>query len=191
MEALRAYFDQLPLRFDPEFYEDIALFQQEILEKGDYYLRESQTAQKISFIVKGQIRHYYNVDGQEYTRWVSLSNNFVTAFTSFVREKPSLENLECIEPAVLLTLNRPTFYNLMEKHSGLRQLWIYSLEEEMVGYENRVCQLITTDSTKRYLDFIERYPRHSVEVQQKYIASMMGIAPRHLSRIRKGLAKGN
>ena len=117
MEDLIAYFDDLPFHFDQSFYNDISAFREESLKKGDYFVKESERVHKLSFIVRGKIRHFYNIDGVEFTRWVSLSQHFVTAFTSFVRQTPSLENLECIESCMLYTIDRSKFYALMNKHS--------------------------------------------------------------------------
>lgn len=189
MQALESYLVNHHVPLSPELREAFFNFKPQEYKKGDLFIRENQIAQHIAFIVKGKIRHFYNIDGKEYTRWVSLQNNFVTAFSSFVSQRPSKENLECIEDCELLSMTYSEFYAVKANFPEIQQLWTLSLEREVVGYEDRVFQLITTDSEKRYLDFLEKYPIHAIEIPQKYIASMLGIAPRHLSRVRNKLAK--
>ncbi len=190
MKALESYLSNIGIPVSPELRAQFQLFKPKMYKKGDFLVREGQVARSVSFIMKGKIRHYYNIDGKEYTRWVSLEHNFVTAFTSFVRQTPSQENLECIEDVELLTISQEDFLVIKRDFAEIQQLWMLGLENDMIGYEDRVFQLITTDSEKRYLDFLQKYPLHAVQIPQKYIASMLGIAPRHLSRIRKKLASG-
>ncbi|MEO1437966.1 MAG: Crp/Fnr family transcriptional regulator [Bacteroidota bacterium] len=190
MHPLNTYLQKLNIKVTSALQTQFQAFQSRKLEKGEFLVRENQIADFIAFIVKGKIRHFYNIEGKEYTRWVSLENNFVTAFISFVHGTPSHENLECIEEVELLVLNREAFFQLKKNANEIQALWVTSLEQEMVGYEQRVMQLITTNAEQRYLNFMETYPHFIQEVPQKYLASMLGIEPRHLSRIRKKLATG-
>ncbi|MCB0642314.1 MAG: Crp/Fnr family transcriptional regulator [Phaeodactylibacter sp.] len=190
MDKLLSYLENLQIPVSAELSTALQGFKSTTFKRGALFVREGRIANQMAFITKGHIRHFYNIDGNEYTRWVSLENSFVTAFASFVTQQPSKENLECIEDCELLVMERQAFFQLRDTYPQILQLWISSIEYEMVGYEERVCQLITTDSEKRYLDFLERYPVQAAQVPQKYIASMLGIAPRHLSRIRKKLAQG-
>ena len=189
MNELELYLQNLHINVHEDLKDQILAFKKCTFKKGDFIIREDQIARNIYFIVKGKIRHFYNIDGKAYTRWVSLKNNFVTAFASFVHQQPSLENLECLQDCELLAISQEKFQNIKNTSPQIQQLWTTSIENEVVGYEYRVYQLITTDSEKRYLDFIEKYPHFVMEVPQKYIASMLGIDPRHLSRIRKNLAQ--
>lgn len=184
---ISSYLDNLQIQLTPELESGLSLFKIKTYNKGEYFIQEGQIAKNIAFVLEGMVRHYYNIDGKEYTRWVSLKNNFVTALSSFIRQSPSTENLECIEDCKMLYLDYKQFMELKSKSKALQTLWQLSLENEIIGYEERVCHLITNDGEKRYLDFLEKYPAHAMQVPQKYIASMLGIAPRHLSRIRNNL----
>lgn len=188
MGSIQQYLETLGIKNYPNLSTVLSQFKQKSLKRGDFFLEEGKTAKFIVFLTKGKIRHFYNIDGKEYTRWVSLENNFVTAFTSFVRQVPSLEYLECLEDCELLAIDRASFYQLKDNFPEINKLWVQSIEDEMIGYEDRVLQLITADSEKRYLDFLAKYPQHAREVPQKYIASMLGMEPRHLSRVRNKLA---
>ena len=188
MKELESYFSALGISMTQELRSDLQVSNRIILRKGQYLLREGQYSRSIAFIAKGKIRHFYNIDGDEYTRWVSLSGHFVTAFTSFINDTPSTENLHCLEDAELISFTREHFQSIRNKYSHINELWTKNLESEMIGYEERVTALITSDSEKRYLNFIEKYKDFESQVPQKYIASMLGIAPRHLSRIRNKLS---
>jgi len=80
---------------------------------------------------------------------------------------------------------------IKSEFSSMAEFWTLALEKEVMGYEYRVIQLISGNAEDRYLEFLKAYPRFVQEVPQKYLASMLGIKPRHLSRIRKKLAEEN
>ena len=157
-------------------------------KKGDFFHREGTVCTKIGFLQTGKINHYYNLDGKMQTRWVSLPESFVVSFGSFVNQVESFENLECITKCRMLVANRNDFYRLKENHTMIQQLWTRSIEQELIGFETRVFHLISNNAEQRYLSFIKTYPHYIQEVPLRYLASMLGIEPRHLSRIRNNLA---
>ncbi len=165
-------------------------FREFSITKGDHYVTEHKVSDTLAFVIGGKVRHYYNIDGKEHTRWVSLPGNFMAAFKSFVQQTPSDVNLVCIEDTELLLMGRSDFYQLLTDFDEIKQLWTRCLEMEMVKYEDRVTQLITLNATQRYLRFLNSHPLYAQQVPLKYIASMLGIEPRHLSRLRKKLATG-
>jgi CRP-like cAMP-binding protein len=185
MHILKNYLENSGIVCSEELTINLKIFKLVRFDKGDCFHKESFVCEKIAFISKGKIRHYYNIDGKEHTRWVSFENNFVTSFASFINRSPSFDTLECIEPCELYVASKEDFYKLKEKFLEVSHLWTLSLEKEMIGYEHRVFQLISNDAEKRYLNLLELYPQFIREVPQKYLASMLGIEPRHLSRIRK------
>lgn len=191
MKEIREYLEQLGGKVSPQLEARFSVFEEVKLAKGDYFLRQGDICKKMAFLTKGQIRHFYDVDGKEVTRWVSLDNNFVTSFASFVSGRPSLENLVCIEDCEMYLCSKEAFMQIKAEFPSMTQLWIMAIEQEMVGYEYRVFQLISGSAENRYLDFLKEYPRFVKEVPQKYLASMLGIEPRSLSRIRKKIAEGN
>ncbi len=189
MELLEKYIEKSGIKLSSGC--KSALFQHSHihLKKGEYLLKEGVIAKNIGFIISGKIMHYYNIEGKQVTRWVSLSHTFVTAFSSFMKGVKSLENLICIENTEIILYNKDYFMNTLRSFKEFEMLWTQTLELNMIGYEYRVYQLITTNAVQRYLNFIKTYPKFEQEVPQKYIASMLGIEPRHLSRIRKQLSK--
>lgn len=165
-----------------------ACFQAQSLKKGSYFNREGQVCDKIAFLIKGQVIYYYNIDGKMMTRWVSLEGVFIASFSSYLRDQPAQDNLFCITDCELLVCHKEDFENLKAQFPLLQMLWVQAMEEIMIGYERRVYQLITTNAELRYQVFTDDYPEFLSQIPQKYLASMLGIEPRHLSRIRKKMA---
>lgn len=187
-QPVAAYVEALGISVCPALRERLGRFERHDLARGEHLVREGAIATSIAFVLRGQVRHYYLVDGREHTRWVALAGNFTVSFKSFAMEVPSRVNLVCDGPAEVLLVRRARFYALLAEFEAMRRMWTSCLEREMAKYEDRVTQLITADTTTRYLDFVRDYPNHALEVPQKHIAAMLGVAPRHLSRVRARLA---
>lgn len=188
MKILEGHFKNLGIELSYECKEALLKFTFLNYKKGSYLLKEGLISKHIGFLVSGKIIHYYNIDGKQITRWISLQYDFVTGFTSFVDNCPSLENLLCIEDSEIVLYDREYFMHTLMSFTEIQSAWRSILEINMVGYENRVYQLLTTNAEERYLNFQKKYPQFESQVPQKYIASMLGIEPRHLSRIRKKIA---
>lgn len=190
MKILENHFKNFEIELSPECKEALLKCSFLNYKKGSYLLKEGSISKHIGFLVSGKVIHYYNIDGKQITRWISLQHNFVTGFTSFVDHCPSLENLLCIEDSEIVMYDREYFMNTLMGFPEIQSAWRRILEINMIGYEHRVYQLLTTNADERYLNFQKTYPQFESQVPQKYIASMLGIEPRHLSRIRKKIVKG-
>jgi CRP-like cAMP-binding protein len=188
MEIIKNYIIEQGIHLSNDCKNALSQFSIKKMKKGDFLIKEGKVASQIGFIVSGKIMHYYNIDGKEITRWVSIQNNFVTALISFINSSKSLENLICIEDVEIILYDKHYFQNTLMLFKEIELLWKQTLENNIIGYEHRVYQLITTKAEKRYLNFRKTYPWFEKEIPQKYIASMLGIEPRHLSRIRKKLS---
>lgn len=155
------------------------------LKKNDFLLREGQICQKVYYINSGIIRHYYKTSDDEVTRWISTDNNFTTSLRSFINKMPGIESLQAITNCEVVVFDRKTFEVLIEKNEGFKNLWIKVLEYNYITIENRVFSLIEKSAEQRFLWMAKNWPRFIQQIPVMYIASMLGITPRHLSRLRK------
>ena len=65
----------------------------------------------------------------------------------------------------------------------MQQLWTNELEQLCIGYESRIHNLIAANAQQRYLWLLQHEPRFLKEVPNKYLAKIIGVTPRHLSRL--------
>lgn len=155
------------------------------LNKNDYFLKEGSVSNHVGYILNGMCRYFYVSDiGEEVTRWVSLENEFVFSFGSFIKRFNTNENIQAIVPVKMLVAHKDLFDALYKKEEFARQFWTKSIEEYLIGIEARVYSLIALNAQNRYNNLIKNYPKLVREVPDKYIASILGIKPRHLSRLR-------
>jgi len=174
---------------EKELEEFAAPFQLISLKTDGYFAKEGEPCLRIGFIVKGMIRHFYINDATETTRWVSLKGEFIAVLSSFILQKPSNHYLQAIVPTELLVISKKDFDRIYHNNNMVQQLWLRMIEMTCLGFEDRVYQQLSADAEKRYLYMMKVWPKIISEVPQKYIASMMGIKPESLSRLRAKLAK--
>ncbi|WP_273567938.1 Crp/Fnr family transcriptional regulator [Maribacter halichondriae] len=160
-------------------------------EKGDFFCEQGHVCQQLGFLVEGQAALRYLTDDNEFTRWVGLQFTFVTAFDSFINEVPNQYSISFLSDSTMEVFSKTEFDRLSNDFPEMRKFIYKALAHEVVKYQHLTDLLITTKGKERYLKFQERYPQMVNEVPQKYIASILGMNPRHLSRIRRQLVKGS
>jgi len=67
-------------------------------------LQEGEISKHIYFIKKGCLREWFNKDGKDITFQFFFEGQAVASIDSFMNNKPSLFNIETIEPSVLLSV---------------------------------------------------------------------------------------
>jgi len=173
--------------------EEIKIFFDELechsLQTDDYFLKEGQVCNKIGFLAKGMVRHFYVDADEETTRWVSLEGDFFISLASFITNQPSSHHLQAIAPSEVWELSKDKWQILYRDHAWVKELWARVLEINCVGFEDRVYQQLARSAEQRYEYMMTRFPDFIQKVPQKYIASMMGVKPESLSRLRAQMAK--
>lgn len=154
------------------------------LANGNFFIKENEVVDGIGFIVKGSCRYFYNINGNEITRWVSLEGEFITSLSSFIYRNPTNENIQAIRDTEIIFAKKQAWDELLGTNEALRRLWTHKMEALYVGMEERVHILITLNAEQRYKWMFENQPKFIAEVPDKYLASMLGITPRHLTRLR-------
>lgn len=177
------------IKITEELQSDLALvFHSKKFEKGDYFLRQGTTCTDLAFLMEGLAVLQYVIDGEVYVRWAGLKNTFATSIASFFNDIPSENEIIFLEDSVVLNITKKDFDLLVDKHPAIQKFVIKILTQELQKYQLLTDLLITTKGTERYLKFRQLYPDMVQEVPQKYIASILGMKPRHLSRIRRKIA---
>lgn len=155
------------------------------LKRNEFYLKENQISNRIGFIEKGMLKQYYNVDGEERIRWVLIEGDIAISFSSFIKKTPSKECIQAVEKTTIYCISKENWLILSNKHLVFQNLWASKLEEIFIGIEERLYDFIYKPSDERYEGFRKSYPALAKRIPLKYLASMLGISPQHLSRIRK------
>jgi len=155
------------------------------LNKNEFLLKENSVCKQLGFVTEGMCRYYYiNDNGDEVTRWVSLENEFTFSLGSFIRQIRTHENIQAIKPTKILVAEKQDWDAFCRENEYARLFWTIAIEEYLIDIEARVYSLIALNAKNRYENLKQNYPKLVREVPDKYLASILGVKPRHLSRLR-------
>jgi CRP-like cAMP-binding protein len=145
----------------------------------------------MGFLAEGALRTFYIDDkGREVTRRLALSPCMISAYESFVTGRPCREYNQFLEDSTVLVIDRVTDLRLMEAHRKYADFRRQGIEMEFVGVLNYLEQMLDRTAEERYLGMLRHRPQVLQRFPLQYVASMLGITPTQLSRIRKKTAGG-
>ncbi len=159
------------------------------LEPFEVYINEGTTHKKIAYIKEGLIRAYAIKDnGEDITTIVRWEDQIIASYDYIIFNQPSRFVYEAIEKTILLEVDFDIAQSFANKNpkleEGRRHFLIKMLGESLARVESFV--LLTPE--ERYLQFIKEKPGISNRIPGKYIASLLGVTPVSLSRIRKRIS---
>ena len=93
--------------------------------------------------------------------------------------------MQAVIDCELIVLDRKAFDYLIEKNEAFKNFYIKALEYNYITLEDRVFSLIEKSAEERFHWMAKNQIRFIQQVPVMYTASMLGITPRHLSRLRK------
>jgi len=157
--------------------------------KGHLLLREGEISLAAYFVLKGCVRQYYLVDGEERTINFFAENQWVISMTSFTAQQPSNHFMECCEECFLVVGNREKEEGLYKAFPRLESISRKVMERVFAEQQELMGAYFTDSPEQRYLKLRDSRPDLMQRLPQYLLASYIGIQPESLSRIRKRLAK--
>ena len=186
MEALKAYF-----RSEGFSEEDANLiagkFICKYLKKGDLFVEEGKTSKHLGFIESGFLQYYIILDGEEKTTYSIGLNNFVASLVSFLKQVPSRENIRAIVDSCVWTIERSVLKEVQATIPSFNPFYIGILEWQICCIDESRLDAIVLTAQERYEKMMRKEPALIQQIPLKYLASILGVTPRHLSRIRNNI----
>ncbi len=159
-------------------------------DKGEFLCRNGQVEQYLSVIYDGTCRGFYsNNRGEEISVAFMFPNDYVSAYYSFLTQRPSQLAIQALSPVTLVSISYIHLNLLCDKYKSAERIGRLNAERIYRRKVEREIALVTMSATERYEDLINRSPKLLQEIPLKHIASYLSIQPESLSRIRKQLAK--
>lgn len=153
------------------------------VKKGTTLLKEGQISQDSYFVLKGCIRTYYIIDGEEkttafYTEMDALTPHCV------INKAPSKYFISCVEDSILTVSNSDMEVEVNSKFPKFEIMCRLLSEELLAKQQINFDEFKTSSPEQRYLNLIEKRPDLIQRVPQHQLASYLGIKPQSLSRLR-------
>jgi CRP-like cAMP-binding protein len=189
--ALQSFIQSIVDFTDEEMEVVMSHFKLRSIPSGEYFVDEGLVCSEIGFITKGYVRTYYEINEQEVTTMVLTKHNIVTAHTSFTLKRPSMSYIQAITDCEMLVMSKESMEELYDRFPKWERLGRL-ITEQVYGYmESRVVDYLSLSPEERYRKMLENEPKVLKHVPLRYIASMLGITPETLSRIRNKVHKAN
>ena len=155
------------------------------ISKNDYFVQSGQYCKRLSFIKEGYFRIFDYKEGKEITQWISSKGEFVTDLSSMIFSTPARWNIQALEDAVLYSLSKEDYDQLgshIPQWDKLEKLFIAKC---FLTLEDRVFSFLSMTAEQRFQHLFQYKPELFNLVPLHYLASMLGMTPETLSRIRK------
>lgn len=158
------------------------------VKKGTVLLKEGQYSQEGYFVLKGCLRTFYIIDGEEKT--TAFNTEMEGVFPNCVQSKNASEYyISCAEDSIISVSTPDMEEEIFEKFPKFETL-CRILSEELLSKNQTVFDEFKTSSPEqRYLNLLKTRPDLLQRVPQHQIASFLGIKPQSLSRMRKRLTE--
>lgn len=187
--ALEHYIQNIVSFSEDELEEIMNHFKPMSIPAGEYFVDEGLVCKNIGFILKGYVRTFYEINDQEVTTMVLSKHNIVTAHTSFTRQRPSMSYIQAITDCELLVMDHKSMTELYDRFPKWERLGRLITEQVYAYMESRVVDYLSLSPEDRYRKMLEQDAKLLKNVPLRYIASMLGITPETLSRIRNKVHK--
>ncbi|MEL7533771.1 MAG: Crp/Fnr family transcriptional regulator [Bacteroidota bacterium] len=156
------------------------------LRNREAIITAGQKRHEVFFILKGMVRGYFiNQKGEEKNIFLRPEFTFTGPPDTLFSDRVTKYTFEAIQETEVLILNYPKFLDLAAQYSGINQVHILSLQENLQTLLFRVEGLVDQSPAERYETLLERSPQFFQTAFHKHIANYLGITPVSLSRIIK------
>jgi len=156
--------------------------------KGEYFSQKDKPSNTIGFIISGSFRTFCNDNaGEEITYLLQFENEFLTSFESFLTSLNSKFDIQALENSTILCLKKDDLEKLYKNSQFWEKFGRLIAEKMYLQTQNRYQDLLLENGEYRYLKLLNKCPNIFTRVPQYYIASLIGVRPQSLSRIRKNI----
>lgn len=153
------------------------------VKKGTILLKEGQRSRDSYFALKGCMRKYYIIDGEEKTTAFFTEMEAVTPHC-VKNNAPSEYYISCIEDSILIISNPDMEVEVNGKFPKFETLCRILSEEFLAKQQIDFDEFKISSPEQRYMNLVQRRPDLIQRVPQHQLASYLGITPQSLSRLR-------
>ncbi len=158
------------------------------LTVGEGIVKQGGKSNKIAFLTSGLMRAFSILEsGKQITKNIFSPISFVGAFSSIIKDEPSLLCYEALVDSVVYEINFSEFLKISKTNIDISNLYNRILEYVFIMYERKQMEAMALNGTERYQSLKIQIPNIDNLIPQYQIASYLNISPEQLSRIRKEL----
>ena len=156
--------------------------------KGAHFIEEGKVYKEIGFVVKGLLRAYYLIDGEEINCQFFFEGHWPKAYHSFLTQTPSRMWIEAMEDTELLLISYDHLQYLFKESNNWQRFGRIASENAFIAAQLRNEMLLLDKPETRYQNLSNIHPEILERVPLYHLASYIGVKQPSLSRIRRRLA---
>lgn len=163
-------------------------FEERSLRKGAYFLEAGTICREMAFIESGYLRMFDLAEGKDITLWIGSEGAFISSLSSFTFQTPNHWRIQAVTDCRLQVIGRTEHFDLCKLLPSYLEFDNKLLARSFAILEQRMFSHLHTTAQQRFEGLMESNPLIFNQVPLQHIASMLGITPETLSRLRKNAA---
>jgi CRP-like cAMP-binding protein len=162
-----------------------SFFKPVLLPKGEYFLKAGRHSNRLGFVQAGILREYVVLDDKEITKWISTKGYFAVDLSSFIFNRPARWNIQALADTELYVIDDEAYRKIGEAIPQWKELEKLFIAKCFTVLEDRVLAHLSMTAEERYHQLFAFNKDIFNLVPLQYIASMLGMTPETLSRLRR------
>src|SRR5919205_3444355 len=135
------------------------LFIPKKLRKKQYLLQQEDVCKYTAFVEKGVLRSYTIDDkGVEHIIQFALEGWWIADLYSFLTGEPSSYNIDALEDAELLLINKTGQETLLQKVPSFERYLRILTQNSLVAMQRRLVGSLSQSAEEKYIKLINTYP---------------------------------
>ncbi len=170
---------------EQEVQEILSIFNEKKFVKGDLFKEQNTVIQNLGFLVDGSARSYFiNENCDEITDEVLQSSNFLSDIISVRTNEKSPIIIEILEKSNLLVAPMDNVWELLNHNITFNILIREYMGDRAMQLVKHHLLFLNGTAKQRYEYLMATNPSLFKKFPLRFIASMIGVTPTQLSRIR-------
>lgn len=160
------------------------------INKGDFFLKTGRQSDRLGFVQSGLIREFVLVNNKEVTKWISTKGYFAVDLSSFLFQLPARWNIQALTDCELYVIGNTDYQKIGQVVSRWAELEKLFIAKCFTVLEDRIVTHLSMTAEERYTQLFNFNKELFNQVPLQYLASMLGMTPETLSRLRKKAGGG-
>lgn len=188
MDKIRASFERLTKLNQTDWEAFKSKLTPKSYSKREVILKLGQTENYLSFIESGIVRMYLPKVEGDMTFSFAFSNEFVSAYDSFLTQTPCGYETEALTATKLWQISYNDLQQIYNQTEKGNEIGRKNAEQLFLKKSKRELSLLYMTAEERYVSLFSERPELIEKIPLKYVASYIGVTPQALSRIRKRIS---
>ncbi len=190
MQQIKNYLDSIAHISNEDWDFFMGKLQRRVFEKKEIFLKLHTIEKHISFIESGVVRLFIPKEDveKEITFGFSFKNQFISAYDSFLTQKPSAYELQALTKTTVLSITYDDLQEVYHQTQIGNLIGRLTAERLFLLKSSREQNLLNLTAQERYEKLFKDRPEVLQEIPLKYISSYIGVTAQALSRIRRRIS---